>query len=217
MEGVERTLRAFSSSSFITNVLQVFQCCINEKQRAKVFKRKVLRVTKGTEPELLLWENYGISSFSRFMRVIMYIVYVIFMLIFCFYIISMLEQASNEASNQVPDIQCPETVDASAANLDYYANFTVRTGDFHCFCKNLYGSKGLEGIQTFQFPLDDQTHCNEWFTQYWVVLATVGAIALLIILGNVVVEVLIKFGAVMTKPVNEQKIIINSVRAISWI
>jgi hypothetical protein len=42
-------------------------------------------------------------------------------------------------------------------------------------------------------------------------------IALLIILANVLVEVLIQFGTKLTRPVNEQDIITNAVRAISWI
>ena len=36
--------------------------------------------------------------------------------------------------------QCPEVVDANAANIDYYAELSVRAGDFHCFCKNLFSS-----------------------------------------------------------------------------
>ena len=46
---------------------------------------------------------------------------------------------------------------------------------------------------------------------------TIGGIATLIIIGNVVVEVVVLYGAKMTRPVNQQKILFNSVRAISWI
>lgn len=73
-----------------------------------------------------------------------YYIFVAVMLIVCFYVIYELEQLSNEASDQIPDIQCPSTIDALAANLDASANFTVRNGDFHCFCKNLYSKSGLE-------------------------------------------------------------------------
>ena len=75
-----------------------------------------------------------------------YYIFVAIMLIVCFYIIYELEQLSNEASDQIPDIQCPSTIDALAANLDSSADISVRNGDFHCFCKNLYTKSGFEAI-----------------------------------------------------------------------
>ena len=65
--------------------------------------------------------------------------------------------------------------------------------------------------------MDDKTHCNEWFSQYWLVIATVVGIAVLVIVGNVFVEVLIQQGSRLTRPLNENEIIRNAVRAISWI
>lgn len=77
---------------------------------------------RGLEPELLLWENFGVSQNSRRFRLLVYFFFVVFMLIVCFYVIFLLEKASDKAENQVPDIQCPNEVDASAANIDYYAD-----------------------------------------------------------------------------------------------
>lgn len=79
-------------------------------------------VERGLEPELLLWENFGVSQNSRRIRYLVYFVFVVFMLIVCFYIIFSLEKAGDKASNEVPDIQCPSEVDANAANIDYYAD-----------------------------------------------------------------------------------------------
>lgn len=42
-------------------------------------------------------------------------------------------------------------------------------------------------------------------------------IAILIIIGNIFVEVLIHHGSRFTRPVNEQQIVTKAVRAISWI
>ena len=67
------------------------------------------------------------------------------------------------------------------------------------------------------FPLDQKSHCNEWFSHYTTILMTISGIAVLIILGNVAVEVLIQYGAQFTRPINEQQIVVSSIRAISWI
>jgi hypothetical protein len=45
----------------------------------------------------------------------------------------------------------------------------------------------------------------------------VAGIAILIALGNVLVELIIQMGSHLTRPVNEQKIINHAIRAISWI
>ena len=82
-------------------------------------------------------------------------------------------------------------MDANAANIDYYAELSVRAGDFHCFCKNLFTNDGLQAVKTYIFPLDDSAHCNEWFSHYTTILITISGIAVLIILGNVAVELLI--------------------------
>jgi len=43
------------------------------------------------------------------------------------------------------------------------------------------------------------------------------AIAMLIIMGNVVCEVLVQISSGMTRPVNEQIVLFNAIRGISWI
>lgn len=164
-------------------------------------------MTRGVEPELLLWENFGVTSSSKFLRLLVYIVFVFFMLIVCFYIILLLETAMNNASDQVPDIQCPMDIDSAAANIDYLAEVSSRAGDFHCFCKNLFNSEGLSGIKSFMFPFDNGIHCKEWYNQYIIVLITIAGIAVLIIVGNVAVETIIQQGAQFTRPVNEQRIV----------
>jgi len=62
-----------------------------------MFKGKWPKVSRGIEPELLLWENFGVSRSSRCFRVLFYIIFVIFMLLICFYVILILERASNAA------------------------------------------------------------------------------------------------------------------------
>jgi hypothetical protein len=113
-----------------------------------------LEVERCLEPEFLLWENFGVSNNSRRIRYFIYFIFVVFMLVVCFYIILLLEKAGDAASNEVPDVQCPTEVDINAANIDYYADISVRTGDFHCFCKNLLTNEGLQGVKGYIFPLD---------------------------------------------------------------
>jgi len=72
-------------------------------------------------------------------------------------------------------------------------------------------------MEAFEFPLDGLRHCPEWYARYWVVLITIGLIAILIIMGNIAIEVLVIQGSQLTRPVNEQMIMLSSIRAISWI
>ena len=78
-------------------------------------------------------------------------------------------------------------------------------------------NEGRSVLEKFRFPLDGKNHCSEWFQMYMYVILTIGGIAVLIIIGNIFVEVVVIYGAQMTRPVNEQKILFNSIRAISWI
>lgn len=104
MEGVERCIHAYSEWKITKWFFQIFECLQTEKQKAKKFKGRWLKVNRGVEPELLLWENFGVTGSSKMIRLFIYIIFVVFMLIFCFYIILVLERASNNASDQVPDI-----------------------------------------------------------------------------------------------------------------
>ena len=54
-------------------------------------------VERGLEPELLIWENFGVTSNSRRVRLILYFVFTIGMLIACFYMVLGLEKAGDAA------------------------------------------------------------------------------------------------------------------------
>ena len=66
-----------------------------------MFNGKWLNVEQAVEPELLIWENFGVSTSSRFFRLLFYIIFVFAMLVVCIYIISYLENASNDAENEL--------------------------------------------------------------------------------------------------------------------
>lgn len=72
-------------------------------------------------------------------------------------------------------------------------------------------------MSEYLFPQDNLSHCNEWYANYWLILFKIGAIAILIIVGNIAIEVLVMQGSKLTRPVNENKIMSNSIRAISLI
>mmetsp|Transcript_511 Transcript_511/g.521 ORF Transcript_511/g.521 Transcript_511/m.521 type:complete len:488 (-) Transcript_511:930-2393(-) len=216
MEGVERAMVGFDSWTLSRWMYSIFGCA-SYRQRNKIFKKKWLDVKRGIEPDLLIWENFGVSRFSRFLRIILYVFFVFAMLIVCFYFILQLERRSNVAQEEVPDILCPEQVDSFVAEVDYKAKIGERSGDFHCFCKNLFFSKGFDGVQNFLFPQSNENLCSQWFNHYLTVILIIGGIATLINGGNVIVELLIQKGSKLTRPVNQQQIITKAVRAISWI
>jgi hypothetical protein len=97
MEAVERALVSFKYSKIKKCLFSCSKKFITRDDSSKVFMGKLLNIHKGIEPELLIWENFGISKFSRLLRTIIYIIFVLSMLTFCFYIIFLLENASNNA------------------------------------------------------------------------------------------------------------------------
>ena len=111
MEGVERALHAFKTSKFTRTWISIFTCCMSKKQKQKLFKNTWLKVQPAVEPELLLWENFGVSRGSRIIRTGAYVLFVLVMLTVCFYIISFLENESNKAENELSGGQCPGTID----------------------------------------------------------------------------------------------------------
>lgn len=143
MEGVERSIYAYKEWRVTKIFFSIFDCLQTERQKFRLFRGHWLKVTRGVEPELLLWENFGVTGSSKLIRLFIYIIFVLIMLTICFYIILLLERASNNASDQVPDIQCPSEIDSAAANIDFLSDVTSRAGDFHCFCKRLFEAKGI--------------------------------------------------------------------------
>lgn len=101
MEGVERAIHGFKSNWLQRKWFTLFYCCTSQKRKTKLFKNKWLHVEQAVEPELLIWENFGVSYFSRFFRIILYLIFVLFMLLVCFYTIAFLEAAQNEAQNEL--------------------------------------------------------------------------------------------------------------------
>lgn len=176
-----------------------------------------MHVEDAVEPEIILWENYGVKSTSRFLRIIFYFVFVFMMLLICFYVVYELEQLSNRTSRSMSDQNCRTNVDPQSANLDYYEDTSKRTGDFECFCKQTYQRDGFNTMISFIFPLDGKKHCPEWFNKYILVASIVIGILFLIIIGNIIVELLVLSGASLTRPRSELQIVMEAIFAISMI
>ena len=91
LEGVERTLYAFQAGKIARFLYTVCICCRSQRHKDRFFRGYLLNVAPSVEPELLIWENFGVGKFSKAIRYILYIIFVILMLAVCFYIISYLE------------------------------------------------------------------------------------------------------------------------------
>jgi hypothetical protein len=97
MEGVQRAIRGFKSTRLQRGWFTLFYCCTNSRQKSKLFKNRWLKVEQAVEPELLIWENFGVGRINRVIRILFYLIFVLFMLVLCFYVVSYLEGAQNKA------------------------------------------------------------------------------------------------------------------------
>lgn len=113
-------------------------------------------------------------------------------------------------------MKCQDNVDSKTANIDYYAELTQRTGDFHCFCKNLFTSGDISSLN-FLFPLDKKSHCEEWFEKYQQSENAIGYISGLIISATLVVEIFVYNASKLTRTVDQQAQINSAIRPLTWI
>jgi hypothetical protein len=155
MEGAERALKAFQ-----TNFFQRW-CCTAGKKKLK-FRSKYMLVEKTVDPELIIWQNFGMSKKQRFVRKALYYVYVLSVLLICFYSILRLEKLCQDSEDMVLSISC-SSVTEEAALADFDKKAKNRTGDFHCYCKNLYQDQGFDVLSD---PL-----CDSWVLEYYKITA----------------------------------------------
>ena len=77
---------------------------------------------------------------------------------------------------------------------------------YHCFCKNLY-EKSMDKMKEFEFPInketEDTTHCNKWWSNYFVVQVGLNSVLLVIFIVNVFIEYIIRSVGKLTRPINE--------------
>ena len=128
-----------------------------------------------------------------------------------------LENWNIELEKTVPTTPCAKETKELDAWTDWnLQDSTKRKGDWHCFCKDKNEREGYNALTSYKFSQDGQTHCVEWFNEYYSILVlgfiipgTVGSI-------NILLEIVIAFGSeYFARPVNFNDTIEHSIRGIS--
>jgi hypothetical protein len=91
MEGYSRARKVFKVSCFKRFLYTVFFCYKSASLTKIRFHEKFMRIRQAVEPDLILWQNFGISKKSRFIRTIFFVIFTFILLVFCFYGIVSLE------------------------------------------------------------------------------------------------------------------------------
>lgn len=119
MEGLQRAKAAFEVGWFSRLRYWVCCCCVSRRLGQVLFKGRFLKVKKAVDPELLCWQNFGVSKKQRCLRTLIYIIFVILVLGVCFYSILFLQYTIDEAESLVPAGQCPQHVELTQASTDF--------------------------------------------------------------------------------------------------
>jgi len=121
----------------------------------------LLRVIPTVEPELIIWNNFGIKRVERFLRSLLFYVIVLGLLVIVFTSVSTLEKKNWELAQLVPSLNCPAEITEAKASADYkIKDLPKRAGDYHCFCKNMLEKDGSGKTSAYKFKLDgDKTLC----------------------------------------------------------
>lgn len=124
MEGQARAVDAFKRT-FWDKCLNVCSCGRNAKvgsrfERDKRFKGQWLTVKRAVDPELVIWENYGINLLSRIIRTCIFWLFFIGILSFCFWSVVNLENRNQLLDKAQPKVDCKKiNVTESLAIQDY--------------------------------------------------------------------------------------------------
>lgn len=127
-------------------------------------------MTPAVNPELLCWQNYGQTMKERWGRNFIYFCYILFTMWMCFRAIfgfeSKIQAAENLISSKGTGIQsCQENITAEMAFIDYKLDIKERSGDFDCYCDNIYHVDGYFAMVEHTFELDPEKapRCHEWW------------------------------------------------------
>ena len=157
MEGAQRALNEFRYSRFWKYLYSICTCLIPSRMKKKLLHNNWINVTPAVDPELLLWENFGVRGKQKCIRVAVYLLYMFTLLIGCFYGILYLENHIAQKEKTVLNVQCPEGKKYSKSDellaKEYWDNRdTPSNVDYHCFCKWLSDTEGYEGVRDYLFP-----------------------------------------------------------------
>lgn len=61
MEGALRAKYAFGYSWITRGFYKIFYCCVPEKMQKSKLRDKLLKVEEAVEPDLLIWQNFGVT------------------------------------------------------------------------------------------------------------------------------------------------------------
>ena len=85
VEGLKRAKRAFRAPWYKKLLYTVCFCCKSKRMERIIFHNKFLRLKPAVEPDLILWQNFGVSKKSRCIRTIIFLLFTLLLLIVCFF------------------------------------------------------------------------------------------------------------------------------------
>jgi hypothetical protein len=96
----------------------------------------------------------------------------------------------------MPQIVCSSNITAEMAFIDYKTNIKERSGEFNCFCDNIYLDEGYTAMGDYVFPQDDskEPKCHEWWHWYWSIQFTTKIIPGLMGVINILIEISVRIG-----------------------
>ena len=150
MEGLTRSKKAFKIGCCKKCWFRICCCFCPFNRLAEVqFHNRFLTTRSAVEPELLNWQNFGVTRKQRCMRNLAFIIIMLLLTVALFYGILFAESTIAEEELTFPVIECSADITKTLASADAYAfkeNTEQANGDFYCYCSNLYNSMGAKGL-----------------------------------------------------------------------
>ena len=165
MEGKERVLKAFDINP-IQRFFMAYFCCLDHfLKKKRLIQKGFLKFEETVDPQIILWENLGVSLGQKWKYRIMS-----FCLIFLTLAVSFVGQyyfqriEKSEIDLMKSDCQGEVWFTQDHAWIDNKREPYHQLGLMNCYCQQMYDLYGEPGTKII-FP-DGQQYCKDWFTVY---------------------------------------------------
>lgn len=172
-------------------------CCKPASIEKRLLNDKLIYAEEPHEPGILNWHNYGVSDSTTCQR--KFAIFTTMLAIMFSFILSiiLLKSWASERLIMVPSMDCLADVSETDAFIDFNMDVTKRSGNLHCFCKDIVDELGFEQTYLYTSSIKGDSDlgdiCAKWVWAYRVKLSINYGIGFLIVGVNLFIEWFIKY------------------------
>jgi hypothetical protein len=209
MEGKNRAIKAYDIHC-CQRICVSFCCCLSQFFKKKQLIRKgFLTVESPVDPQIIVWENLGISCWSRCAHRMITSMLVLMVLLVGFggqVYLSNLEKDYNDIVRS--DCKSESFYNIDQAWLDYKAPQKQRMGIMNCYCKQMHDVYGTASLK--MLFADGEQYCKQWYYTWVQASYTAPSLGIWIAIINVFCTLVCQFMGMFMRGIDSEARYINT-------